>query len=239
LLLGKIKSGDCPDFIWILCPGDCLVEHASLQFGEYRLRFPDPLVWYADDAVLNNGQPDNPMLKPDFNLDLLRCYPYTGRNLILSTAAIEAVGGLADDLGELAVVDLTLRLVEKIGSQAVGHIPVVLLCSNTVLFSWISEPESSSLFTCVIQAHLACIGSHARIISTEHAGQYRLQYPISGQPLVSIVIPTRDQLPVLQNCLDSLMEKTAYTHYEILIVYNCSTEPLAVEFLNRLGEMGL
>lgn len=238
-LAERISQEQAPDFIWILYPGDQLLPHAALLFGEYRLRHPDPLVWYADEAMLENGVPSKPMLKPDFNLDLLRSYPYIGRNLILSTAAIQAVGGLQDAYGQLAAQDLAWRLVERVGPQLVGHIPEVAIYAGQQLFSWMTNPDVASHVQSVTQAHLDRIGNTATIHPIGRRGESRLEYPILGEPLVSIIIPTRDQLPVLQVCVESLMEKTAYTHYELLIVDNGSQDRAAVQFLQQLEAVGL
>src|SRR5690606_11096021 len=58
-LSDRIAQGGMSDFLWILYAGDRLVPHATLTMGEYRLRKPDPLVWYADEAILEAGVPAN------------------------------------------------------------------------------------------------------------------------------------------------------------------------------------
>src|SRR5690606_16149765 len=120
---------------------------------EYRLRRPDPLVWYADEAVLQEDAAVNPMLKPDFNIDLLRSYPYVGRNLVLSTAAIQAVGGLDPRLADLAPIDLVWRMVEQAGPPVVGHVPEVLLYGAQGLVDWVCDAKTLAWSPAVTQAH--------------------------------------------------------------------------------------
>lgn len=239
LLSHRIEQGGLPDFLWILHAGDRLLPHATLTMGEYRLRQPDPLVWYVDDAVLRDGVTANPMLKPDFNIDLLRSYPYVGRNLVLSTAAIQAVGGLDARVADLAPVDLIWRMVEQAGPSVVGHVPEVLLHGARGLMDWVSDPTTVIWSPAVTQAHFVRMGLDAQVRPGAALGLFHVEYPLPVQPLVSIVVPTRDQLAVLRGCVEGLMERTAYPNYELLIVDNGSVERGAVEFLSKLEGMAL
>lgn len=234
----RIGQGDAPDFMWILYAGDRLLPHATLTMGEYRLRKPDPLVWYADEAVLEAGAPANPMLKPDFNVDLLRSYPYIGRNPVISTAAVQAAGGLDERVDDLAPIDLIWRLVEQVGPPVVAHVPEVLQLGGSSLMDWVHASSTMTWFPAVTQAHFVRMGLEARIEPGLLPGLQRIEYPLDTQPLVSIIIPTRDQLPVLRACVEGLMEHTAYAHYELLVVDNGSVEPDAVAFLAGLEGMG-
>ncbi|MBV2180181.1 MAG: glycosyltransferase [Castellaniella sp.] len=238
-LSNRIAQDKVPDFLWIVYAGDQLLPQASLLLGEYRLRHPDPLIWYADEAVLKDGQPADPMLKPDFNVDLLRSYPYVGRNLVLSTAAIKAVGGLDDRVGDLAPIDLLWRLVEQVGPPVVGHVPEVLSYGACGLMRWVGEAQTMLWAPVVTQAHFERMGLDALVQPGPDLGVCRVDYPLGSRPLVSIIIPTRDQLPVLQSCIEGLMAHTDYPHYELLIVDHQSCEPGAVDFLCQLESSGM
>lgn len=237
LLSDRIDQGGMPDFLWILYAGDRLVPHATLAMGEYRLRKPDPLIWYADEAALEENVPVNPMLKPDFNVDLLRSYPYIGRNPVISTAAIQAAGGLDELAADLAPIDLIWRLVEQVGPPVVAHVPEVLQLGRRSLMDWVRDPKTMVWFPAVTQAHFVRIGAGALVEPGQSLGLQRVAYPLDKQPLVSIIIPTRDQLPVLRACIEGLMEHTAYPHYELLIIDNGSVEADAVEFVTGLADM--
>lgn len=237
-LSDRIGQGGMPDFLWILYAGDRLLPHATLTMGEYRLRNPDSLVWYTDEAVLDADVPINPMLKPDFNVDLLRSYPYVGRNPVLSTAAVQAAGGLDERVADLAPIDLIWRLVERVGPPAVAHVPEVLHLGRSGLMDWVREPSTMAWFPAVTQAHFVRMGLEASIEQGLAPGLQRIEYPLNTRPLISIVIPTRDQLPVLRSCIEGLMVHTAYPHYELLVVDNGSVEPDALAFLAGLEGMG-
>lgn len=239
LLSHRIDQGGLPDFLWILHAGDRLLPHATLTLGEYRLRQPDPLVWYVDDAVLQDGVTVNPMLKPDFNIDLLRSYPYVGRNLVLSTAAIQAVGGLDARVVDLAPIDLIWRMLEQAGPSVVGHVPEVLLHGARGLMDWVCDAATQTWSPAVTQAHFVRMGLDAQVQPGPVLGLFRVEYPLPVRPLVSIIVPTRDHFSILRDCVEGLMERTAYSNYELLIVDNGSAEQGAVEFLAKLEGMAL
>lgn len=238
-LSSRIAKGGAPDFLWLLHVGDRLVPHATLTMGEYRMRQPEPLVWYADEAVLDAaGRPANPMLKPDFNIDLLRSYPYIGRNLVISTAVIEAAGGLEQRLDDLALIDLIWRLVEQVGPTVVGHVPEVLQIGERGLMDWVKAAATMTWFPAVTKAHLARLGSDARVEPGPSPGLNRIEYPLTAMPRVSIIIPTRNHFSILQKCIESLMGNTQYANYELLIVDNNSDAQDARKFLNELEALG-
>lgn len=236
-LSARVAQGGMPDFLWVLFAGDRLLPHATLTMGEYRLRKPDPLVWYADEAVLDKGAPADPMLKPDFNVDLLRSYPYIGRNLVVSTAAIQALGGLDEQAADLAPIDLVWRFVEQVGPPVVGHVPEVLQIGARSLLDWVRDEETTNRFQALTRAHFLRMGLDAKVEPGPIPGLQRIEYPLAAQPLVSIIIPTRDQLPILRYCIEGLMERTTYPNYELLIVDNGSIEPDAVEYLAGLESL--
>jgi len=67
------------------------------------------------------------------------------------------------------------------------------------------------------------------------AGRYAVRYKIQGTPLVSIIIPTKDQVQLLRKCVESIKEKTRYHNYELVIVDNNSSDPEALKYLEKLA----
>ncbi|MEB0038836.1 hypothetical protein QN403_28320, partial [Pseudomonas sp. RTS2] len=76
---------------------------------------------YSDEGGLFQGESTEPAFKPDFNLDLLRSYPYVGRALAFERKRFLALGGLDSLYGELAPHDVLWRMVEEEGANVVGH----------------------------------------------------------------------------------------------------------------------
>ena len=74
-----------------------------------------------------------------------------------------------------------------------------------------------------IEAHLKRTGTEGTVTHTPDLGFFRVQYPVHGEPLVSIIIPNKDEKEALHACIASIKEKTKYQNYEIIIVENNST----------------
>jgi GT2 family glycosyltransferase/capsular polysaccharide biosynthesis protein/glycosyltransferase involved in cell wall biosynthesis len=217
LLSSKAAQAGAPEFLWIIHSGDQLVPHAALTLGQYQLQKPDVLVWYTDEVALPDGQFVAPLLKPDLNVDLLRSYPYVGRNLVISTAAIRE-GGLDERMADLAPVDLLWRIIEQKGGAVIGHVPEVLQYCATSLMAWIREPQALACSVTVTQAHFSRIGIDVQLSPRPDTGIAHTSYPLSSRPLVTIIIPTQNQWPALQPCVQSLIRYTAYENYELVII---------------------
>ena len=87
-----------------------------------------------------------------------------------------------------------------------------------------------------IEEHLKRTGVEGRVSHTPDLGFYRVQYPVRGEPLVSIIIPNKDEKESLQACLESIKEKTSYQNYEILIIENNSTTDEIFRYYKELSE---
>ena len=131
-----------------------------------------------------------------------------------------------------------LRLTEK--TDKIFHIP-------QVLYSW-RETESSTALNAAAKpyAHesgLKALNEHlsrrygegaAWCESAEWNFVYDVRYRLPRDVKVSIIIPTRDKPGLLKTCIDSIIEKTSYAHYEIIIMDNGSSEKEAVRYLDKI-----
>src|SRR5690606_29167011 len=74
----------------------------------------------------------------------------------------------------------------------------------------------------------------ARVEALSH-GHYRVIWPLpEPPPKVSLIIPTRDKVDLLRTCLDSILARTSYPAYEVLVIDNRSTDAAALEYLTRI-----
>lgn len=221
---------------WLLplYAGDELAEHALLLLADRIGAQPELACCYVDEDVRQSDGYDQPLFKPDFNLDLLRSYPYIGRTLAMSRQALLALGGLNADFGPLAHCDLVLRIVERFDLAAVGHIAEVLYHANLPFSQWLASPEVGRESAEVVSAHLQRLNIKHDMLPGAASGMNRVRYLHARQPMVSIIVPTRDQLPMLNGLIDSLLAKTSYPNYELLIVDNDSQEPAACAYLDGI-----
>ena len=87
-----------------------------------------------------------------------------------------------------------------------------------------------------IEAHLERMGIQGEVSHTPDLGFFRVKYPVQGEPLVSIIIPNKDEKESLKACIESIREKTEYANYEILIIENNSTSEEIFEYYKELSE---
>ncbi|WP_109511859.1 glycosyltransferase [Pseudomonas ovata] len=225
------------DWVYLVHAGDRLIEPALLILAERVAQMQGLTCVYSDEGALHEDESRDPVFKPDFNLDLMRSYPYVGRVLAFKRRGVLDLGGFDAAYGELAPHDVIWRIVESAGPQAVEHIAEVLVESSLAFADWLSLPA-------VIQASEPLTAGHLQRMGVPHVIHHddglllnRVQYQHGTQPLVTIVIIVRDHLNALERCLDSLLSKTTYPRYEVLIVNHGSQGEQTLAWLAAMGAM--
>ena len=226
------------DWFYLLQAGDRPVVPALLIMAERIAHSAALTCLYSDEGSLRNGESAEPAFKPDFNLDLLRSYPYVGRALAFKRERFLALGGCAATFAELAPHDVLWRMVESDGTQVVGHVAEVLLQSPFDLSAWLAAPAVIEQNPRVLEAHLQRLGIAHEIRRGSSELLNRVDYHHVRRPLVSIIIVTKDQTAALQRCVETLLEKTAYSEYELLLVDNGSESHEARAWLDGMAQLG-
>ncbi|KII38042.1 glycosyl transferase family 2 [Pseudomonas fluorescens] len=226
------------DWFYPLRAGDRLVVPALLVMAERIALTPTLACLYSDEGGLNQGESAEPAFKPDFNLDLMRSYPYVGRALAFERERFLAVGGFDSQFGELAPHDVLWRMVENEGTGAIGHIAEILLESALDLAKWLSQPQVLDTNPLVLEAHLQRLGIAHEIRPGSSAILNRVDYLHGDRPLVSIIIAGKDQTSAMQRCVESLLEKTAYGEYELLLVDNGCEGAEARAWFDGMAQLG-
>lgn len=225
------------EWFYLMRSGDELDPHAFLLLGDHIDQRANVCCYYSDEDSLVGELIEGPVFKPDMNLDLLRSFPYIGRNLAFQRSAFIDADGFDPAFGELAPHDLIFRLIETVGLPAIGHIAEALVHQTQNLSQWLVEPEVIAYSAPLVSAHLSRLNIAHEMQPGPLVMMNRVIYTRTSEPLVSIVIPTKDQLPMLMRCIESVMEKTRYPHYEILIVDNASETPEAREWFTGMERL--
>ncbi|WP_339521375.1 glycosyltransferase [Pseudomonas sp. EL_65y_Pfl2_R96] len=225
-------------WFYLLRAGDRLMESALLMLAERIVTSPEAQCIYSDEGGLREGESSDPVFKPDFNLDFMRSYPYVGRALAFDRQRFLETGGFDSAYGELAPHDVLWRMVENGGTGVVEHVAEILVESQFSLSQWLSLPEVTVLNPVVLEAHLQRLGVAHRIGEGSMPLLNRVDYLHAERPLVSIVIVCKDQLAVVQRCVESLLEKTLYSEYELLLVDNASETAEARAWLAGMAQLG-
>ncbi|MGD8162357.1 glycosyltransferase [Pantoea sp. FN0307] len=237
--LNRLINHSSAEALLVLSAGDELLPDALLLLAEQRLRQPATPFWYMDEMYSDGISEPDVVLRPDVNIDLLRSTPYIGRTLLFSRPTAQALGALSADYPHLGLFDLLWRAVEQQGAGALGHLPEVLVKSNDRIREWAEREEVRDEYQRMVAAHLQRLGIAATLEPGLTPTTQRVRYRWESQPLVSIIIPTRDHFALLKACIESLMESTRYQRYELLIVDNQSTDQQACRFLNDLQALGV
>ncbi|WP_038818477.1 glycosyltransferase, partial [Pseudomonas syringae] len=226
------------DWVYLLRAGDRLTQPSLLVLAERIAQHESLLCVYSDEGALVDGKSSEPIFKPDFNLDLMRAYPYVGRTLAFQRRNLLDAGGFDPVHGELAPHDFIWRLVEGVGPQAIEHIAEVQIESTLTFAQWLSLPQVIEHNESVVSAHLSRIGREHVIHHDQLPLLNRIEYRHAASPLVSVIITTRDQLAALERCVESLLSNTTYLHYEVLIVDNASESVDTRAWFAAMSELG-
>lgn len=229
------------EFAGLLDHDDLLAPNALYEVAKALETEPDIDVLYTDedkvrgDEVLEHFQPH---LKPDFNIDLLRSNNYICHFFVVRKSLLEKTGGFRREYDGAQDYDFIFRCTQAAGK--IHHIPEILYHWRTHQSSTADNPESK-LYAFeagkrAIEENLRQNGLIGEVSHTKDYGFYRVKYPVQGEPLVSIIIPNKDAKEDLEKCIRSILEKSSYTNYEILIVENNSTGEEIFSYYKELSE---
>lgn len=237
--LNRALAGSAADWIGLIDAGDQLAAQALFALGSALFSHPEWGAAYSDeDRIDPQGARSGAHFKPDLNLELLRHMPYVGGLLAVRREVFAEIGGFDPTRDGTEEYDLALRLAERLGATGFGHIADVLYHRLTV--SGRSKRPVAAIcadMPVVVQAHLDRSGIAATAETGTQPHFCRIRYRHEGpDPLVSIIVPSRDQLPLLKRCVESVLKVTRYENYELIIVDNGSSERDALDYLQTIED---
>jgi hypothetical protein len=231
----KLALGHNGKWLVMLRAGDVLAPCALYRFAcEAQNREEAAMLYSDDDALDKNGQRCFPRFKPDWSLAHLRATNFIGDAVALRASTVVSAGGLDIDCFKHGNYDLLLRVVDAAdGGERIAHIPAVLLHTTTM----VNEEDITSEWDMnALQVHLARNNVSGNVTASLH-GSCRVLYALPEvPPLVSIIVPTRNAMWLVRQCVESLLAKTTYPNYEIVVVDNRSSEPEALAYLEQIAE---
>lgn len=218
------------EFVGVLEAGDVLAPDALFEMVSAMLAEPlgADLVYSDEDEMDERGERSNPRFKPGWSPDLLLSSDYISRSCLYRRSLLEEVGGFGN-FGSAWRRDLHLRLAER--TDEILHVPKVLLHSMTKNIGREAREEGRR----AVSAALSRRGVEGEVRDGAAPGHFRVRREIRGEPKVSIVIPTRDNVSLLRRCVESIEAMTNHRGYEILIVDNDSADPETVEYLSDVS----
>lgn len=221
---------------------DLLPEHALYCVADAVDRNSAIRLIYSDeDKIDESGVRREPYFKCDWNADLFLSQNMFSHLGVFQKALLDEVGGFREGYEGSQDYDLALRCIERAGTAAIHHIP-------RVLYHWRVHAESTASGTdakpYAVVAGERALGDHFVRMgirgSIEYAGNgYRAHYALPDPvPLVSLIIPARNECVLIQRCIESIVGKTRYANYEILILDNGSDDLATLDYLASLQADG-
>lgn len=219
---------------WFICakPGDEFCHFGLSRWAVDAATRGTPALYYADEDIFSPGKGYvYPNFKTDFNPDFLYSFDYIGRFIIFSGIDYRAQGGFDFELGSAIFFDFVLRYFERKGCASIVHFP-------EITFHGMEQAPEASDFTKALTSHMRRKAVDCTIQPAALPNSRRVVYNHVAKPLVSIIIPTKNQQGLLSRCIESIVEKTQYKNYEILIIDNQSTDPEAIDYLEQIDNLG-
>lgn len=199
---------------------------------------------YCDEATFKGSKSIDHMItlhfKPDFAPDNLRANNYICHFSAFDRKLIEGMNLFRPEFDGSQDHDMILRLTSR--AKHVVHVPKLLYYWRSHAGSVAADINAKSYAVDAakgaVAAHLRDRGYENFEISSTKAFEtiFRIKYEIQGNPLVSIVIPNKDHLEDLQRCITSILEKSSYEHYEIIVVENNSTTEEIFDYYKKIQE---
>lgn len=228
------------EFVALLDHDDLLPEHALFWVADAIAWHPDAGVIYSDEDKFDpeNGR-FGPYFKSDWNPELFLSQNMVSHLGVYRTSLLREVGGFRTGFEGSQDYDLALRCIERLKPRQIVHIPRVLyhwrVHAESTAQSMEAKPYALLAGQRAIADHLARCGVAATVELGEPTG-YRVRYALpTPSPLVSILIPARHGVALLRQCINSILSRTDYTAYEILIIDSSSEELAMQAYLESLA----
>ena len=226
------------EFVVFPAGRDLLAPAALFEVIKLLNEHPEADIIYADEDTIDlAGKRSDPFFKPDWSPDLALSMPYTGRFTVYRTSRIRALGGLWEHLPTAAEYDLLLRLMEQTPPEKIHHIPKILY-HRRMASDKTGQGNDQLVLVASKQAltdHLQRTSQAGKVLTGAYPGTFRVIRELQEIAGVSIIIPFKDNLPLLSQCLNSIFQKTDYPFFEIILINNQSQENATLAYLENLA----
>jgi len=228
------------EFVALFDHDDLLAPTALYEVAAELDEHPDAQLIYSDeDKIDMEDRRFDPYFKPDWNPDLNHGQNYISHLTVYRTELIRSLEGFRKGYEGSQDWDLILRAIEKIPAASIRHIP-------KLLYHWRAAPGSTALQLAeknypveaarmALEDHFRRTGEKVELLPVP-GDHWRIRYPLpSPAPLVSLIIPTRNAVKFVRQALKSILDKTDYPNFEVIIVDNNSDDPDTVAFFAELA----
>lgn len=230
------------DYIALLDHDDLIPVFCLYELVKTINKNPEVEFIYTDEDKISgdDNKRYDPHFKPDFSIDTLRSNNYITHLAVFKKELMNKLEGFRDEYNGAQDFDIILRMAEN--TNKIVHIP-------KVLYHWRVHQDSTAMISAAkpyayeagkkaVEDHLKRQGLKARVThGGDMHGVYQVEYEVEGNPKVSILIPNKDSVKLLKNCINSILKLTTYSNYEIVIIENNSEKKETFEYYNEIKKL--
>ena len=206
----------------LLNGGDFLANSAIYHLCE-ALKESD-LVYCDTDEADNDGAKSSPRFLPSWNPELQYSTAYINSGVMLKTSLLKSLH--ISNQSTIAELITALSLTKT--DLLIHHKPLPLVHLSSLKENGLNTLKRVKK---VIESHTSAVVDFDEKFSVN-----RLCWPNSN-PLVSLIIPTKNGKALVKACVESILEKTIYRNYEILLIDNGSDEQESIEYFKYLDTL--
>ncbi|MGB0113275.1 MAG: glycosyltransferase, partial [Ilumatobacteraceae bacterium] len=237
------------DFVVLLDHDDVLEPRALEVLAAAVAGADDPelvdLLYSDHDLLRPDGRTTSPVYKPDFSPERLRNHNYITHLVAIRRSALCDAGGFRAGFDAAQDHDVLLRVAES--ARSIVHVPEILLhwrqSPASVSTDAMQKPTAYAAGRRAVSDHLQRIGVEATVSEGAHPGVYRIHRTVRGEPLVSVIVPTRGSTGrvwgrtrrfVHEAVASLIADESNRSQLEVVVVVDASTDPVIVRGLQRI-----
>ncbi|HQR39986.1 MAG TPA: glycosyltransferase family 2 protein [Blastocatellia bacterium] len=221
------------EYVAFLDHDDEITPDALLEMATAIARTDADILYSDEDKYDARGRRHDPFFKPDWSPDLFLSLMYTCHLTVMRADLVRRLGGFRLGFEGSQDYDLWLRATEE--TERIVHVPMILyhwrqLEGSTAVDvsnkSYAHDRSKRAITEALERRGIAGTVGDGATPTTFHVVRH-----VVDEPLVTVIIPTRDRLDLLRNVVDGLENRTDYRNIEIIIVDNGSKEAETLEYL--------
>lgn len=226
------------DYIGLFDHDDLLEPNALFEIAKAVNEDRDIEFIYTDEDKINekSNYRFDPHFKQDYAIDTFRSYNYICHFSVFRKDLMDKINGFRDGYNGSQDYDIILRATRE--AKNIHHIPKILYSWRVHSGSTAGNPKNKMY--CYDSAKKAIAddleqrGIKGTVVDGKYIGTYEVEYDIIGDPKVSILIPTKDHIEDLNRTITSVINKTSYKNYEIIVIENNSELDDTFEYYEKI-----
>ncbi|WP_158275815.1 glycosyltransferase [Bifidobacterium catulorum] len=229
------------EFIALFDHDDLLWPNALHEVVQTINAVPNANFIYTDEDKVNehSEQHFEPFFKPDWNSELLRSVNYITHFTVIRASVLREAGLEDPEYNGAQDWELFLRVTRSVHPTTICHIAKVLYSwraySASTAQSMGAKPYALRAQKKAVEIDLVQRGISNAVVNQNANGWLNVRYPLQGNPLISIVIPSKNQFAVVKRCIESIYARSTYQNFEIILVDTGSDDPQVLDWYKKVS----